>query len=159
MNVNELAPSLLSYVHGAFIAGGAWWYHPYVFLLKTPIPTLFAFGLAAVSIVKQPKQSLGGSAFVWLPAAVFFLAVCAFANNLGARYLIPVTVFMLVLAGRSWFIFTQGWKRLVGGAVLTLWLSASVLFTAPHFIAYFNEIAGGPAQGPYYLDDSNVDWG
>ena len=30
---------------------------------------------------------------------------------------------------------------------------------APHQLAYFNELVGGPAAGPRYLSDSNIDWG
>ncbi len=47
----------------------------------------------------------------------------------------------------------------VAAVALAAWLAASVLHAAPHFIGYFNEIIGGPANGPYYLQDSNIDWG
>jgi hypothetical protein len=30
---------------------------------------------------------------------------------------------------------------------------------APHYLAFFNELAGGPAGGYRYLVDSNLDWG
>jgi hypothetical protein len=30
---------------------------------------------------------------------------------------------------------------------------------APHQLAYFNEVAGGPVNGSKYLADSNLDWG
>ena len=30
---------------------------------------------------------------------------------------------------------------------------------APHQLAYFNELIGGPTQGHRYLSDSNLDWG
>jgi hypothetical protein len=30
---------------------------------------------------------------------------------------------------------------------------------SPHHLAYFNELAGGPAQGHRFLSDSNLDWG
>ena len=30
---------------------------------------------------------------------------------------------------------------------------------APHYLAYFNELAGGPANGFKELVDSNLDWG
>jgi hypothetical protein len=30
---------------------------------------------------------------------------------------------------------------------------------APHQLAYFNELIGGPSQGHRYLSDSNLDWG
>lgn len=29
----------------------------------------------------------------------------------------------------------------------------------PHHLSYFNLIAGGPEQGPFLLNDSNIDWG
>jgi hypothetical protein len=35
----------------------------------------------------------------------------------------------------------------------------SSLRIAPHQLAYFNEIIGGPSQGYKYLADSNLDWG
>ena len=39
------------------------------------------------------------------------------------------------------------------------WLAFSSLSVAPHYLAYFNELVGGPRNGPNYLLDSNVDWG
>ena len=35
----------------------------------------------------------------------------------------------------------------------------SSLGVAPHQLAYFNSLAGGPAKGASYLGDSNLDWG
>ena len=29
----------------------------------------------------------------------------------------------------------------------------------PDYLAFFNELAGGPGRGPEYLVDSNIDWG
>jgi hypothetical protein len=42
---------------------------------------------------------------------------------------------------------------------LGLWLAGSVLRSHPHYLAYFNEAAGGPAGGYRALVDSNIDWG
>ncbi|HXH28043.1 MAG TPA: hypothetical protein VNL37_03295, partial [Candidatus Polarisedimenticolia bacterium] len=44
-------------------------------------------------------------------------------------------------------------------ALLGAWLLVSVLHAAPDHLSYFNELIGGPARGPWYLHDSNVDWG
>jgi hypothetical protein len=44
----------------------------------------------------------------------------------------------------------------VGGPLI--FTAVSSLRTAPHQLAYFNEIVGGPDQGYRYLADSN-DWG
>src|SRR5207244_5691544 len=46
------------------------------------------------------------------------------------------------------------------GAFAAVGLTAvSSLMVAPHQLAYFNELIGGPAQGHKYLSDSNLDWG
>lgn len=49
-----------------------------------------------------------------------------------------------------------GWS-LVGVALL--WLLVTNLRTYPHYLAYFNELVGGPAHASAYLADSNLDWG
>lgn len=39
------------------------------------------------------------------------------------------------------------------------WLATTTLFAYPFFIEYFNEFAGGSANGYKYLLDSNLNWG
>jgi hypothetical protein len=36
---------------------------------------------------------------------------------------------------------------------------AASLIIHPHYLAYFNWVSGGPAQGSEHLIDSNLDWG
>ena len=56
---------------------------------------------------------------------------------------------------------------LSGGAALAAalvlaaagWYGVSVARVHPHYLAYFNEAAGGPANGYRLLVDSNLDWG
>jgi hypothetical protein len=40
-----------------------------------------------------------------------------------------------------------------------LWYPVVAWTTWPHYLAYFNEFAGGSANGYRYLVDSNLDWG
>jgi hypothetical protein len=42
---------------------------------------------------------------------------------------------------------------------LAAWYAAGTLRVHPHYLAYFNEIAGGPARGYHRLVDSSLDWG
>jgi hypothetical protein len=42
---------------------------------------------------------------------------------------------------------------------LCAWYALGTLRLHPHYLAYFNELAGGPAHGWRYLVDSNLDWG
>lgn len=42
---------------------------------------------------------------------------------------------------------------------LLLWLPAETLGIFPSYLAYFNELAGGPANGYKYLNGADLDWG
>ncbi len=42
---------------------------------------------------------------------------------------------------------------------LLAWLAFGTLRLTPHYLAFFNELAGGPDGGWRYLADSNTDWG
>jgi hypothetical protein len=44
-------------------------------------------------------------------------------------------------------------------AVLLFWMLGSSLYYFPHSMSYFNELIGGPQNGPKHLLGSNVDWG
>jgi hypothetical protein len=43
--------------------------------------------------------------------------------------------------------------------LLVLWLAIETFSVAPYFLSYFNEFAGGTANGYRYVTDSNYDWG
>jgi hypothetical protein len=43
--------------------------------------------------------------------------------------------------------------------LLVLWLVVETASMRPHFLAYFNTLAGGADRGYRYLADSNTDWG
>lgn len=49
-------------------------------------------------------------------------------------------------------------KHLIVIALL-IWYVFGVVKIYPHFLAYFNELAGGPENGHRYVTDSNLDWG
>jgi hypothetical protein len=56
---------------------------------------------------------------------------------------------------RSWL----PWGVLVTGVGLAAWLVVGNLWIAPHYLTFFNLLAGGPREGWRYLVDSNLDWG
>lgn len=54
------------------------------------------------------------------------------------------------------------WGRIKRSALIILlffWAILTVLSAYPSFLAYFNEIAGGPNNGHKWVVDSNLDWG
>jgi hypothetical protein len=44
-------------------------------------------------------------------------------------------------------------------AFSSCWILASSLWFYPHSLSYFNELVGGPENGPQHLLGSNFDWG
>ncbi len=167
--------------HPAFLMGrnsqhGWWYYFPVAFALKTPLPTLL---LALAGLIGRPalRACLMGQngtppRFVldyewrrWAPLTVFpliYLASTPFSSvNIGYRHLLPVLPFLFILAGRIPRSTECGLRNVysVLHIPLLVWLVAGTLRVAPNYLAFFNELAGGPAGGYRYLVDSNLDWG
>ena len=168
--------------HPAFLLGenrmhGWWYYFLVAFALKTPLPTLLFLVIALLSplflrLRRFPNMAQGLR--VWGPIVLFLLtygiSTLFSPLNIGYRHLLPVLPFLFVLAGRALCIihhsrftfhvsrFTLHASRFTYSALLT-WLALGTLRVAPHYLAYFNELAGGPDNGWRYLADSNTDWG
>jgi hypothetical protein len=126
-----------SYLLGNWSNEGWWYYFPVAFLLKTPVALL---GLLAL---RRRNTALIG-------AAVYFAMAMASHANLGVRHLLPVYALLAVGCGTRW-------RWLAGG--LAGWLIVVAVWAHPLYIQYFNELAGGAANGQRYLLDSNFDWG
>jgi len=56
---------------------------------------------------------------------------------------------------------TPGWIVVAGALtmVLVAWHAVESIRISPNYLAYFNELAGGPGQGYRHLADSSLDWG
>jgi tetratricopeptide (TPR) repeat protein len=80
--------------------------------------------------------------------------------NIGVRHILPVYVFLAVLiGGAAWKLVEQSRRWIYVVAALLLFQAISVTRTYPAYLAYANELWGGPSQTYKYLTDSNVDWG
>ena len=150
-----------TYLFGKTLSGaGSWLYFPVAFAVKTPMPTLLLFLGSFVLWFQDKNQRRTERVLVVVIAAYFFLAVGA-GINIGLRHILPIYPFIFVLAGGTAATLWQGrtkWKR-VGVAILGVWLLLSATLTYPHFLSFFNEVAGGPRNGHKILLDSNLDWG
>jgi Dolichyl-phosphate-mannose-protein mannosyltransferase len=128
------------------------------FLLKTPVPLLL---LTALALARTPRLSPRVAAFLWVPVAVYLGLTVSRGLEIGHRHLLPILPFLLVAAGEAGAALAR-WRRPAGLLVmggLVAWYGGGTLRNHPHHLAYFNEIAGGPANGWRLLVDSNLDWG
>ncbi len=95
-----------------------------------------------------------------LPAVlVFALVSWETGFNHHVRYIIPALPFLFVMTSRLAVYCDR--SRFCRYVVLMLlaWQFSSVLWYRPHWMSYFNEIAGGPENGDQWLLSSNIDWG
>jgi dolichyl-phosphate-mannose-protein mannosyltransferase len=149
--------------HPAFLCGqisyqGWWYYFPTTFLLKTPLALLGILALPLAARGKPAGPRLGP--FVWLPVLVYVAASLTRNLNIGHRHLLPIYPFLFVAAGVAGAAAWAGsGHRRWAVVALCVWYAGSVLRVHPHYLAYFNELAGGPSGGWRYLVDSNLDWG
>lgn len=150
-----------SYFMGEYSVQGRVGYFPLAFAIKTPIATmlLLAAGIAAIvrhrPLLRQEPILLAG---LTLFALAYGFAALGSHVNIGHRHILPLYPVVCVLAGapaRWWSHRPARW--LIGASVA--WLVAANLWIHPHYLSYFNELIGGPANGHKYLADSNIDWG
>ena len=142
-------------IREGFIPG----YFPAVFAVKVPL------GLSLLPLValaaRLRARRLGSRE---LGIALAFLAVFAVVVptwlHVGLRHILPAVV-LAVLGAASLLDPALPWRRLrrVVAAAGLAWCAGSTLRCAPHFLAHFNEVAGGPGGGWRCLADSNLDWG
>jgi Dolichyl-phosphate-mannose-protein mannosyltransferase len=156
------AESRPAFLLGEYSETGWWYYFPVTFVLKTPVPLLILIAVAVFRSITRPA-GLRRELFLWLPALFFFAITMTRNINIGHRHLLPVYPFLFVAAGRAAVLAGQaGRLRPTGAAMLLVlagWYALGTLRVHPHYLAYFNELAGGPRNGYRRLVDSNLDWG
>lgn len=144
---------------------GVWYFFPFCFLIKMPLPFLVLLG-AGIWVFFRHETGLPRSRIcLALPPALFFLyLVWPNTSNAGFRYALPVIPFCCVLAGGAvrYAARSTGKARLVHGGILIAlcaWYAAGTLSIHPHYLAYHNEAAGGPENAWRLVAGSDLDWG
>ena len=160
----------MSQGHAAYFLGevsqtGWTSYFPVAFLLKTPPGTLLLAALAlAAGLAYAARAGFRGAwnspltPFI-VPAGLYCATSLSSSVNIGLRYWLPLYPVLFISIGVVVArLADRPWRRLAAGAVLGANVVAMIL-AYPHYLSYFNAPAGGPAGGPRYLSDSNIDWG
>jgi Dolichyl-phosphate-mannose-protein mannosyltransferase len=151
---------------GGFLAGhysttGWWYFFPFAFLIKTPESLIVLF-LAGVGLCAVGRDHfLRDDLYALVPIAGFLMAAMAAKLNIGLRHILPIYPFVLLIAGKAVVLLWNAKSRLSHGLLGALCLFAviesSVIY--PDYLAFFNQLIGGPRNGQEYLVDSSLDWG
>jgi 4-amino-4-deoxy-L-arabinose transferase-like glycosyltransferase len=149
-----------SFLMGEYSTTGWWYYFIMAFLVKTPIATMVFLVIALILYVRKIlERAWINEMFLLIPAAAIFCFFSVEHQSMGLRYILPIYPFLFVFASSAAQFFLSN-KILTGlSVVATGWYIGASCYIHPHYLAYFNELAGGPDNGYKYLVDSNLDWG
>jgi len=153
--------------HRSFLMGkhsryGWWHYYLIAFLIKVPIPVLiFLILWLALILFRTGIRNLYIEEWYLIISVVSMFIIFSMGRvQIGFRYLLPILPIVYVLLGRLITSENLGKIRTsIPFGLICLWYLWASLSIYPHFLAYFNELAGGPDDGYKYLVDSNLDWG
>lgn len=164
----------MSQMRGAFLNGeysltGWVEFFPYAFLVKTPLPLLLALP-AGVAVVgwrwRDRPQSLGPDLIRVIPLlslfGVYWLFSLTSSLNIGHRHILPTYPVIFIFCGALGWWAARVRQRVLASAVIALLVAAQAVASfqvRPHYLAFFNQLVGGPAAGYKHLVDSSLDWG
>lgn len=145
-----------AFLNGQWSQTGWWYYFLEAFLVKTPIPTIVLTVVGLVAIAR--RRARADLWFALPPLLLLYVLSFHFGKNYGVRYLLPALPFLCIVAGRGVETMLRDRRATLAVGALLAWQLAACLWTAPHHLAYFNELAAGD-RGRRLLLDSNLDWG
>ena len=160
-DVRSVANVWPSYIFGKVYAHGMWFYFPVVFVIKATLTTLIFLPLILFAIATRKLNGAREILFLSLPPALYFGISMTSKLNIGVRHILLVFIFLLVLAGgTAWKLIRSDRRWAWAIAILLLFHVVSSLHAFPtSYIAYANELWGGPTNIHKYLTDSTTDWG
>jgi hypothetical protein len=167
-----------AFLNGEYSVRGWRHFFPYTFWVKTPLP-VFLLLLAALlasaarwfarargsrpppgAAWRRARRSLYRTAPIWAFLTVYWALVIGSHINIGHRHILPTYPLMFVLCGSAaGWIRRRHWAAAVATGLALLWLVVESASIHPHYLAYFNQAAGGPRHGYRHLIDSSLDWG
>ena len=157
-DVRQMADYMSTSVLGHVYPHGQWFYFPVAFVIKTPLVLMLLLVGAALLLphVAGARELL----FLTIPPAFYFVVAMATNLNIGLRHILPIYPYLFILAGgAAWALIARNRRWTYAIAALLLFTIASSLHSRRSYIAYSNELWGGPAHTYQYLTDSNADWG
>ncbi len=154
------ADTYTSYFFGHVYPHGHFLYFPAAFAIKSTLPFLALLVLAIVLIVLHHLYERREILYLTLPPILYFLVAATSNMNIGARHLLPIYPFLYILgAGAAAKLLTLDRTWVWAVLALVVWQAANAVSMYPAYMAFGNDLWGGPSRVHLYLSDANVDWG
>ena len=171
----QTATSRPAFLDGQCNDAGFLAFFPRAFLYKTPLPLLFVAALAMLAallrwkgrsqtfldLTKKAWKDIVLLTPLWSVTVIYGAFALATHLDIGWRHLLPVYPALFISCGAAVCL----WQKQRSSITLTLlvllvtWQLCESFRVRPHYLAYFNQASGGPAEGYHHLVDSSLDWG
>jgi 4-amino-4-deoxy-L-arabinose transferase-like glycosyltransferase len=166
--VYQFAQQRAAFLNGEYSFFGWPTFFPYAFLVKSTPAFLLLVIAAVVAGVQRLTSSPAADRWTrWralVPLVVLFVVYWATSVtshlNIGHRHILPTYPVLFILAGSLGRWLDRRQPLALGFvAAMLVWHAVESARIRPHYLAYFNFAAGGPANGWRHLVDSSLDWG
>jgi len=166
--VLQFAKQRGAFLNGEYSLQGWPWFFPYAFAVKSTLPFLLLIAVGTIASWSRWRhaelKSIVARVRPLTPLLALFVVYWAtsIASNLniGHRHILPIYPVLFIAAGGlgRWLNLRRPLVAAMVGA-LVLGHAVESWRIRPHYLAYFNPLAGGPANGWRHLVDSSLDWG
>ncbi len=159
-DVRIMSDFYTSFLLGKIYPHGVWFYFPLAFAIKSSLSFLILLLVAMWAIATRRLTAWREILFLTIPPIFHLIIAMSSGMNIGVRHILPMYPFLWILiAGTAWHLIQQNRRWAYVVAALLLFQMISTTRTYPAYIAYANELWGGPTQTYKLLSDSNADWG
>jgi 4-amino-4-deoxy-L-arabinose transferase-like glycosyltransferase len=159
----RLGPQARSYLAGKWREVGWWHYYLHALAVKVPLGVwILVLWSLVLTLCGHPSSARWKDELtLWLPALAVLIVVSSQTGfNHHMRYVLPMFPFVIISTSKLGYFLRVGyWKTGLVVLALLVWALGSTARVHPHYMSYFNELAGGPDRGHDHLVDSNIDWG
>ena len=152
-------------IFGNYNPEGWWYYYIVVFLLKTSFPVLILL-IIAVLLSRRLIKDRMSELFITIPVVLLMIFTMFSVLQLGVRYILPIYPFLFVYISKVINVNVQVNKGFVQRRLVYLFVLflgfchlISTVRVFPHYLPFFNILAGGPNNGYKCLTWVNTDLG
>jgi tetratricopeptide (TPR) repeat protein len=159
-DVRIMSDFYTSFLLGRIYPHGVWFYFPVAFSIKSSLSFLILLLLAIWAIATRRFAAGREILFLTVPPLFYLIIAMSSGMNIGVRHILPMYLFFSVLiAGAAWKLIEHNrrWTYVIVALLVFQAISTSRCY--PAYLAYANELWGGPSQTYKLLSDSNSDWG
>jgi 4-amino-4-deoxy-L-arabinose transferase-like glycosyltransferase len=158
-DVRIMSDFYTSFLLGKIYPHGVWFYFPLAFLIKSSLSFLILFLIALWAALVKRLIDWREFLFLTIPPVFHFLIAMSSGMNIGVRHILPIYLFFAVLIGGAAAKLIQRnrvWAYVV--VALLVFQAVDTMRVYPAYLAYANELWGGPSNVHNLLSDSNADW-